>query len=294
MADDQYAGIVTVSPDLPPEAPTAPTPEASPQPAPWEAKLAQLERLTQQLQMDNAALKATVETTQRLRPEPPAAPPEPQGPPARPQLADFTDQAAYDQAMETWLDQRVAHNTRQTLQEAEQQRSRQAQEAELARTQAESDARLLASEAAKLREVPDYNQRAQQVAAQMHPATYWAVRATGEAAPDLVLHLDAHPEVLQRLNQTQPHLLGLEVGRLLAQVVPPAPASSEGTVEASPPTTPPAPAMSAPPASRPPPPAPPQTVTGGGVVPPTGLHADMTQAQYEQERRRQNPRLFRR
>lgn len=296
MAEDQYQGIVTVSPDpVSATPPPEPAPEAPPQPAPWEAKLAQLERLTQQLQVDNATLRATVETTQRLRPQEPETPPAPPGPPPRPQASAYTDQTKYDQDMEAWLDQRTEHRTKQTLQEAEQQRQRQAVEAELVRTQEEKDAQLHAREAALRQELPDYNQRAQQVASQMSPATYWAVRATGEAAPDLVVHLAEHPEVLQRLNQTQPHLLGFEVGRLAAHLAPPAAPPGE-TPPAETPAVPasPVPRASAPGATRPPPPAPPQTVTGGGVVPPSGYHDQMSQSAYEAERRRQNPRLFRR
>lgn len=299
MAEDQYQGIVTTSPAPVPDAPPPePAPEAPPQPAPWEAKLAQLERLTQQLQVDNAALRATVETTQRLRPEPPAAPQEPAGPPARPQASAYTDQAQYDQDMQTWLEQTVEHRTQQTLQAAEQHRARQAQEQELARTQAELDARLTAREAAVRQTQTDYDQLAQQVAAQMSQATYWAVRATGDAAPDLVVHLAQHPEVLQRLNQTAPHLLGYEVGRLSAQLAPPPAAQTPPVAETSAPPVvpvgPPAPPAPSPVATRPPPPAPPQMVTGGGVVPPGGFHDQMSQRAYEEERRKQNPRLFRR
>lgn len=296
MAEDQYAGITTISAEPPPEPPAAPPPEDPPPPAPWEAKLAQLERLTQQLQMDNVALRATVETTQRLRPQEAAPTQEPQGPPPRPQPADFgTDQAAYDQAMETWIDARSAYQADQRLAAQEQQRARQAQEQELARTQAELDAQLTAREAAVRQTQADYDSRAQQVASQMTQATYWAVRATGESAPDLVLHLAEHPEVLQRLNQTAPHLLGFEVGRLVQQI---APSDSQRELrtghEAPALGGAPPPAPSAPVATRPPPPAPPQTVTSGGVVPPTGFHDQMSQAAYEAERRRQNPRLFRR
>lgn len=293
MAEDQYAGITTVSAEPPPETPPAEAPPETPPPAPWEAKLVQLERLTQQLQMDNARQQATIETMQRLQPpSPPAEPPAPPGPPQRPRTEDFgTDQAAYDRAMETWIDARSAYQADQRLAAQEQQRQRQAQEQELTRTQAELDGQLHAREATLRQTVPDYDSQAQQVARQMSQATYWAVRMTGERCPDLVVHLAQHPEEVQRLNAVPPHLLGLEVGRLMQQVAPPAPPETPAGETPPPPPTPAPPAQVA---TRPPPAAPPTMVPMGSVVPPTGFFEGMDQRSYEAERRRQNPRLFRR
>lgn len=284
MAEDSIVVINNEPfPDAQPEAPTPPPVEEV---APWTKKLEALERLTQQLQVDNARLTATVETTQRLRPVEPEPPPAPQGPPPRPQPRDFEgDQAGYDAAMDTWLDARNTYTARQTLEEHERQRARQAQEGALQQQEQERRAQIAEREQALRAQHPDYDARWQQVAQQASPALYGGLQYAGAQGPDLLLYLHAHPEEMQRLNQLAPQDIPFALGQLLPQAAPPPPATgaapvvSEGAVAPSA-----APVTQAPPA-RMPPPAPPQTVTAGGSVPPGGYRDDMPQADYETWRR---------
>jgi hypothetical protein len=283
MAEDSITVINNEPfPDAQPPAPVEDTP---PQPPPWEQKLAALERLTQQLQVDNARLTATVETTQRLRPVEPEPPPEPQGPPPRPQTRDFEgDQAGYDAAMDTWLDARNTYTARQTLEEHERQRARQMQDATLQQQEQERRAQIAEREQALRAQHPDYDQRWQQVAQQASPALYNGLQYAGAQGPDLLLYLHAHPEEMQRLNQLAPQDIPFALGQLLPQAAPQAPAPDAAPVVGGG-APPPAAPVSQAPAARMPPPAPPQTVTAGGSVPTGGYRDDMPQADYETWRR---------
>jgi hypothetical protein len=284
MAEDSI--IVTNNepfPDAQPEAPAPPPVEEVP---PWTKKLEALERLTQQLQVDNARLTATVETTQRLRPVEPEPPPEPQGPPPRPQPRDFEgDQAGYDAAMDQWLDARNTYTARQTLEEHERQRARQAQEGALQQQEQARRAQIAEREQHLRAQHPDYDTRWQQVAQQASPALYGGLQYAGAQGPDLLLYLHAHPEEMQRLNQLAPQDIPFALGQLLPQAAPSPPATEAApgvSGGAVPPSA--APVPQAPPA-RMPPPAPPQTVTAGGSVPTSGFRDDMPQADYEAWRR---------
>jgi hypothetical protein len=279
MAEDGI--IVTNNEPFPDAAPPALVEEAPPQPTPWEQKLAALERLTQQLQVDNARLAATVETTQRLRPPEPEPPPEPQGPPPRPQTRDFEgDQAGYDAAMDQWLDARNTYTARQTLEEHERQRLRQAQDATLQQQEHERRQQIAEREQALRAQHPDYDTRWQQVAQQASPALYGGLQYAGAQGPDLLLYLHAHPEEMQRLNQLAPHEIPFALGQLLPQAAPSPATEAAPVTGGGAPQPPAAPVAQAPPA-RMPPPAPPQTVTAGGSVPTSGFRDDMPQADYE-------------
>jgi hypothetical protein len=283
MAEDSI--VVVNNEPFPDAAPPAPVEEA-PQPPPWEQKLAALERLTQQLQVDNARLAATVETTQRLRPPDPEPPPEPQGPPPRPQTRDFEgDQAGYDAAMDQWLDARNTYTARQTLEEHERQRARQMQEAALQQQERERRQQIAEREQALRAQHPDYDTRWQQVAQQASPALYGGLQYAGAQGPDLLLYLHAHPEEMQRLNQLAPHEIPFALGQLLPQAAPPPPATEAAPVASGGGHTPPAAPVAQAPPARMPPPAPPQTVTAGGSVPTSGYREDMSQADYEQWRK---------
>jgi hypothetical protein len=280
MAEDSI--VVVNNEPFPDASPPAPVEEAPPQPPPWEQKLAALERLTQQLQVDNARLTATVETTQRLRPPEPEPVPEPQGPPPRPQTRDFEgDQAGYDAAMDTWLDARNTYTARQTLEEHERQRMRQAQEGALQAQEQERRQQIAEREQALRAAHPDYDTRWQQVAQQASPALYGGLQWAGAHGPDLLLYLHAHPEEMQRLNQLAPQDIPFALGQLLPQAAPPTPATEAAPVAGGGAPHPPATPVAQAPPARMPPPAPPQTVTAGGSVPTGGYRDDMPQADYE-------------
>ena len=42
----------------------------------------------------------------------------------------------------------------------------------------------------------------------------WALQQAGTHGPDLVLHLAANPDEIQRLNEVPAHLIGVELGML--------------------------------------------------------------------------------
>lgn len=279
MAEDSIT--VTNNEPFPDAPPPAPVDEPPPHPPPWEQKLAALERLVQQTQVEHASLRATVETTQRLRPPEPEPPAAPTGPPPRPQTRDYEgDQPGYDAAMETWLDARNAYTTRQTLEDHERQRQRQMQEDALQSQEQQRRQTIAEREQAVRAAHPDYDQRWQEVAQQASPALYGGLQGAGAQGPDLLLYLHAHPEEMQRLNQLAPQDIPFALGQLTAHATsPPAgTAAAPGGGAAAPPA--PVSVASAPPA-RLPPPAPPQTVTAGGSVPTSGYTEQMDQSSYE-------------
>jgi len=285
VADDT---IVLVGPDTPAPEPTAPE---TPPPSPAEQKLAAIERQLQQMALRNAALEASVDTMQRLQQPAPVPPQEPPGPPPRPRTQDFSDQAVYDAAMEQWLDSRAEYRATQRVDELQRQQQRQAQEAALQQDEHTRRQAIAQREQALRAEHADYDRRFQQVAQQASPALYAGLQQAGAHGPDLLLYLHAHPEELTRLNQVPPHEMAYALGQLVPQALPrPAEEAVPPVVAVLPAAAAGSPEPAVPPARTGPLP----TVTAGGTVPPSGFHADMTQRQYEAERRKQNPRLFRR
>src|SRR5262245_1255004 len=115
-------------------------PDAALTVARFNRRMGQLTRYRRQAERDLAAER---ETTAQLRaqmdlmtrlvsgaaPDMPAPTSDPTAPPVRPNAADYTDQATYDQAMETWLDRRTQHTMQQQTQAMQAQAALQAREA---------------------------------------------------------------------------------------------------------------------------------------------------------------------
>jgi hypothetical protein len=208
----------------------------------------------------NAELAAKVETLTAMisgaaPPMPDAPRQDPSAPPLRPNAADYTDQAAYDQAMDVWLDRRTHHAMRQQSQAEQAQRSLQEREAAFKAQHADYDDVVRT-----------------QLAGKTAPHVQQALMLLPEG-PALAYALAHQPDTLQRLNQMPPPLMLMELGRLVPASSPPA--GTHGT------TTPVTNGQATPPL---PPPLTP--VQGQGVVPTAGLREGMTFEDYKRERQR--------
>jgi hypothetical protein len=192
---------------------------------------------TQERAQLQGQLQVMTQLLQGSAPDLPSAPPQdPHAPPARPNAADYTDQAAYDQAMDVWLDRRTHHAMRQQSQAEQASRSLQEREAAFKAQHADYDDVVRT-----------------QLAGKVAPHVQQALMLLPEG-PALAYALATQPETLQRLNQLPPPLMLMELGRLV-------PTAS--------PAVPPPPPATAPPVQPPPPLPPPlQPVVGRGAPPP--------------------------
>jgi hypothetical protein len=204
-----------------------------------------------------AQMQLMTQLMQGSAPDLPSTPPaDPSQPPPRPNAADYSDQAAYDQAMDTWLDRRTQHTLR--VQSQVQQTQQQ----------------LLDREAAFARDHADYQTVVRDnLAGKVAPHVQQALMLLPDG-PALAYALAQQPEMVQRLNQLPPPLVFLELGRLQAPTSPPA---GNGTT----PTPTPVPTNGTTPAPLPPPLS---GVRGQGTGPPPGFHEGMDQEAYRRYR----------
>lgn len=188
----------------------------------------------------------------------------PADPTRRPQSHEYTDQAAYDQAMDTWLAHTIDARAAQREQMTHQQRQLVEREAAFTAAHPDFDAVVRTGLAGK---VAPHVQQALMLLPDGPAAAYALAKA---------------PDQLQRLNQLPPPLVFAELGRLSPAASPATPASTNGAVS--------------PTAATPPVLPPPLTpVSGQGSVPPGSYHENMSQAEYKAWRQRtsQVPRYTR-
>jgi hypothetical protein len=189
----------------------------------WRAEQRRHAETQQRYEGELLGLRGQVDVLTRLlqgqAPEPSPSP-APAGPPQRPRAEDFTDQGAYDQAMDTWLDTRTAYMMRQERQQS------QVQQALIDREQAYRTAH------------PDYDAVVRQgLVGRTAPHVQQALMVLPEG-PQLAYALARQPEVLQRLNTLPPPLMIAELARLVTpQAATPAPEPTPAAPE-TPPTPP--------------------------------------------------------
>lgn len=232
------------------------------------------------MERELSATRAQVETLTRLiqpAAPPPDTPQEPQGPPRRPRMGDYASEEDYQAAEERYITDMVDWRAAE--------REAQARMQERGQSQAQQDAQRVQSirerEAVIVQTVPDYYERFERIGPQLAPHVLWALQQAGAHGPDLVLHLDSAPAEIARLNQTPPHLIGVELGMLRGQR--PAQASSSE----SPPTA----SRTGDSTNAPRLPEPPQPLSGGGGQGTGGYKDDFTQDQYDAWVKRTYPHM---
>jgi hypothetical protein len=254
----------------------APAPVAEPPPAAAPPDdLAALRRLIEERdraqQLKEAQRDARDETLLRvLRGEPPPAE-TPAGPPLRPKAEDFTTQEAFDQAQDTWIDQRATHAAQTAWQQA-QQVSQQQQAAQ------SLDVRTRQAEDAFVQTHPDYIQVVQSGLVAKTPVAFRQLIMQTDDAPAVAYAIAKDEALLGRLMQMPPPQLLYALGRLSAQHGGSAPPPE-------PPAVPGVPQGGGPPGGRvpvagAPKPAPPRPLSGTGVAPVGGYRDDMSMAEY--------------
>jgi hypothetical protein len=260
------------APPEPGQADSPPAPEAD-EPDDGAVSPRELKRLVGRMTAQRAAMerelsatRAQVETLTRLIQ--PAAPPpeitqEPQGPPRRPRMGDYASEEDYQAAEERYITDMVDWRAAEREAQARMQERGQSQAREYEQTMQAIRSR----EQDILRTVPDYYERFERIGPTLSPDVLTALKLSGARGPDLVVHLAAHPEDIQRLNQTPTFQIPAELGLLLGQSgslppVSPAPVSGDATN---------APRL----------PEPPQPLSGGGGQGTGGYRDDFTQEQYD-------------
>lgn len=257
------------APEAAPEAPaeSAPAPE-TPEPdddRPLSGKQFQRyvdrqTRATRELERKLAERDGQIDLLMRLaRGETPQQQPqEPQGPPRRPRQSEFATWEEYEEADNAFIRDMVAYERQQdTARERQQHSQAQMQQLEQDRMRAIAD-----REQEVRRQHPDYDDRLQSLLPTITQGVLDALKMSGADGPDLVLHLAANPEDVQRLNETPWHDLGRELGKLAAHAAPRRSTSQQRAPNRLP--------------------EPPQPVSGGGATAtPTAYRDEMTQQQFE-------------